>query len=187
MNTVELGDDAVLHYDEAFLPADLATHYFESIRPICQWSQQRAPFGHLQPRLTASYGDEGLTYRYSGTTNIALPWFPPLLELKERIEKVQGTYNYCLLNLYRDGRDSVGWHADDERGMGDTIASLSLGETRTFEIRHNETKQKMSFPVKNGTLVIMTGTMQRFWKHRVPRTTEEVGERINLTYRRMTG
>src|SRR5262249_20233954 len=94
-----------------------------------------------------------------------------------------GRYNYCLLNRYRSGADSVGLHADDEPGMRNVIGSLSLGATRTFRIRHNRTKGTRTFPVSNGTLIIMAGTMQQFWKHEVPKTTENVGERINLTFR----
>jgi alkylated DNA repair dioxygenase AlkB len=147
------------------------------------WEQKQAAFGHMQPRLTASYGDEGVIYRYSGTQNVALPWTSTLLEIKRKIEAVQGRYNYCLLNRYRSGADSVGMHADDEPGMDDVIGSLSLGATRTFRIRHDKTKETMSFPVGNGTLIIMARTMQQFWKHEVPKTTENVGERINLTFR----
>ena len=86
---------------------------------------------------------------------------------------------------YRSGADSVSMHADDEPGMGNVIGSLSLGATRTFRIRHNMTKETKSFPVSNGTLIIMAGAMQQFWKHEVPKTTQNVGERINLTFRKI--
>ncbi len=183
MDTIELPDGGLLLYEEAFLPADLAERYFVELRDTAPWEQKRAAFGHRQPRLTASYGDEGVTYFYSGTENKALPWTPTLLGIKQRIEAVRGRYNYCLLNRYRSGADSVGLHADDEAGMGDAIGSLSLGATRAFRIRHNATKERRTFQLGNGTLVIMAGTMQRFWKHEVPKTTENVGERINLTFR----
>jgi alkylated DNA repair dioxygenase AlkB len=185
METVELIDGGVLLYDEAFLPPDLADRYFVELRDHCAWDQKPGVFGHMQPRLTASYGDEGVTYRYSGTVNIALPWTPTLLEIKEKIEAVQGEYNYCLLNRYRSGSDSMGWHADDEPEMGNVIGSLSLGATREFRIRHNATREMRTFPVSNGTLIVMAGTMQRFWKHDVPKTRETVGERINLTFRKI--
>jgi alkylated DNA repair dioxygenase AlkB len=183
MDTLELADGGLLLYEEAFLPPDLAHRYFVELRDTSAWEQKKAAFGHLQPRLTASYGDKGVTYFYSGTENKALPWTPTLLEIKRRIEAVRGRYNYCLLNRYRSGADSVGMHADDEPGMGDVIGSLSLGATRTFRIRHNRTKETRIFPVGNGTLIIMAGTMQDFWKHEIPKTTESVGERINLTFR----
>jgi alkylated DNA repair dioxygenase AlkB len=183
MDTFELADGGILLYDEAFLSPDLADRYFAELRDQCAWEQKPGVFGHRQPRLTASYGDDGVTYFYSGTTNTALPWTPTLLEIKQRIEAVQGRYNYCLLNRYRSGADSVGMHADDEPGMGNVIGSLSLGATRTFRIRHNKTKETRSFLVGHGTLIIMAGTMQQFWKHEIPKTKENVGERINLTFR----
>ena len=187
MEIIELADGGILFYDETFLPAGLAERYFVELRDTSDWEQKKAAFGHMQPRLTASYGDDGVTYSYSGTVNTALPWTPTLLEIKQKIEAVQGRYNYCLLNRYRSGQDSVGLHADDEPGMGNVIGSLSLGATRTFRIKHNKTKETRTFPVGNGTLVIMAGTMQQFWKHEVPKTTDNVGERINLTYRRIVG
>jgi alkylated DNA repair dioxygenase AlkB len=181
----ELADGGLLLFDDAFLPADLADRYFDELRNNSAWQQKPASFGHLQPRLTASYGDDGITYRYSGTENTALPWTATLLEIKRKIEAVQGDYNYCLLNLYRSGADSVAWHADNEPEMGNVIGSLSLGATRTFRIRHNKSKETREFPAGNGTLIIMVGTMQQFWKHEVPKTKENVGERINLTFRKI--
>ena len=141
METIELADGGIILYDDAFLRPDLAQQYFVELRDHSAWKQKPGVFGHLQPRLTASYGDEGITYVYSGTENTALPWTATLLEIKQKIEAVQGEYNYCLLNRYRSGSDSVGWHADNEPGMGNVIGSLSLGATRTFRIRHNATKE----------------------------------------------
>jgi alkylated DNA repair dioxygenase AlkB len=187
MTTIDLADGGILLYDDAFLPSDLADRYFAELRDTSAWEQKKAAFGLMQPRLTASYGDDGLTYYYSGTVNTALPWTATLVEIKQRIERVRGRYNYCLMNRYRSGADSVGMHADDEPQMGDVIGSLSLGATRTFRIRHNKTKETQTFEVGNGTLIIMAGTMQRFWKHEVPKTTQIVGERINLTFRHLHG
>jgi alkylated DNA repair dioxygenase AlkB len=183
METINLADGGILLYDETFLPPDLADRYFAELRDALVWEQKPGVFGHMQPRLTASYGDSGVIYRYSGTENVALPWTNTLLKIKETIEAVHGAYNYCLLNRYRSGSDSMGWHADDEPEMGNIIGSLSLGSTRTFRIRHNATKETRMFPAGNGTLIIMAGTMQRFWKHDVPKTKHDVGERINLTFR----
>lgn len=185
METIELADGGNLLFDPAFLPAEVADRYFRELRDGSPWEQKKGVFGRLQPRLTASFGDEGVTYVYSGTENPAQPWTPTLLEIKRRIETVRGRYNYCLLNRYRTGADSVGLHADDEPGLGNEIASLSLGATRTFRIRHNATKESRSFEAANGTLIIMAGTMQQFWKHEVPKTAAEVGERINLTFRQV--
>jgi alkylated DNA repair dioxygenase AlkB len=185
MDTIELADGGVLLYEEAFLPADLADRYFVELRDTAPWEQKKVAFGHLQPRLTASYGDEGVTYFYSGTVNEAFRWTPTLLEIRRRIEAVRGRYNYCLLNRYRSGADGVGLHADDEAGMGDVIGSLSLGATRAFRIRHNATGETRTFPLGHGTLLIVAGTMQRFWKHEVAKTKGSVGERINLTFRQI--
>lgn len=185
METIALADGGVLLYDAAFLPAEAADGYFTDLRDHSAWSQKKASFGRMQPRLTASYGDDGVTYFYSGTENQALPWTPTLLAFRSRLEAVQGKYNYCLLNRYRSGADSVALHADDEPGMGDTIGSVSLGAARTFRLKHNTTKETRSFLLGHGALVVMAGTTQRFWKHEVPKTAQVVGERINLTFRRI--
>jgi alkylated DNA repair dioxygenase AlkB len=182
-DTIELADGGIVLFQDGFLPPDLADGCFAELRETAPWEQKKAAFGHMQPRLTASYGDEGVTYFYSGTENRARPWTPTLLDIKHRIEAVEGCYNYCLLNRYRSGADSVGMHADNEPGEGNVIGSLSLGATRTFRIRHNKTKETRTFELGHGTLLIMAGTMQQFWKHEIPKTTANVGERINLTFR----
>ena len=153
METIELADGGILLYDDAFLPPELADRYFADLRDTLVWEQKPGVFGHMQPRLTASYGDEGVTYRYSGTVNVALPWTSTLLKIKEKIEAVEGDYNYCLLNRYRSGSDGMGWHADDEPEMGQVIGSLSLGATRQFRIRHNTARETKTFSVSNGTLI----------------------------------
>ncbi len=185
METIELQDGGLLLYDTAFLPSDIADRYFVDLRDHCRWEQKPGSFGYMQPRLIASYGDAGITYTYSGVVNVALPWTSTLLEIRKKIEAVQGEYNYCLLNRYRSGSDSMGWHADDEPEMGNVIGSLSLGATRKFRIRHNVTRQTKTFLAGNGTLIIMAGTMQQYWQHEVPKTKQNVGERINLTFRKI--
>ena len=182
---IELRDGGLLLYDDAFLTPGHADRYFENLRDHCKWEQKPGIFGYMQPRLIASYGDEGITYKYSGVENVALPWTTTLLEIKKKIEAVQGEYNYCLLNRYRSGSDSMGWHADDEPEMGNVIGSLSLGATRKFRIRHNVTRETKTFLAAHGTLIIMAGTMQQFWQHEIPKTKQVVGERINLTFRKI--
>jgi len=108
METTELKDGGLLCYDDSFLSPELADRYFTDLRDQCQWEQKPGIFGHMQPRLIASYGDAGVTYRYSGMDYAALPWTTTLLEIKVKIEAVQGEYNYCLLNRYRSGTDSMG-------------------------------------------------------------------------------
>ncbi|MBM3963566.1 MAG: alpha-ketoglutarate-dependent dioxygenase AlkB [Planctomycetes bacterium] len=183
MKTFELSDGGILMIEEHFLPPDLADLYFTELRDSCLWEQRPGIFGHMQPRLIASYGDEGVSYRYSGADYPATPWNDTLLNIKGRIESVMGRYNYCLLNRYRTGADSMGWHADNEPEMGDIIGSLSLGATRKFRIRHNETRETKTILLGHGTLLIMAGTMQQFWQHEVPKTKRYVNERINLTFR----
>lgn len=183
MQTLTLADGGTLAIAEDFLGGEEADNFFTRLRADTPWQQKPGIFGHKQPRLTASYGDPGLTYHYSGTVNPALPWTPELLAIKNRIEAVQGRYNFCLLNCYRSGADSVGLHADNEPGIGDTIASLSLGATRLFRLRHNTTRETLDFQLAHGTLLIMGGTLQQFWKHEVPKTARPIGERINLTFR----
>ena len=182
---IELRDGGLLLYDDAFLTPGHADRYFENLRDHCKWEQKPGIFGYMQPRLIASYGDEGITYKYSGVENVALPWTMTLLEIKKKVEAIQGEYNYCLLNRYRSGSDSMGWHADDEPEMGNVIGSLSLGAIRKFRIRHNVTRETRTFPAGHGTLIIMAGTMQQFWQHEVPKTKQVVGERINLTFRKI--
>ncbi len=182
---IELADGGVLRFQPRFLSQQVADQYFKQLREVIAWEQKPGIFGHWQPRLIASYGDSGVVYRYSGKDNVALPWQPPLLEIKRRIEAIEGEYNFCLLNLYRDGRDSMGWHADDEPEMGEVIGSLSLGASRKFRIRHNTTRETMTFEAGHGTLIIMSGTMQSNWQHEVPKTKLLVGERINLTFRQI--
>ncbi len=181
----ELKDGGLLVYDKAFLTPNVADRFFIELRDNCQWEQKPGIFGYMQPRLIASYGDDGIVYRYSGVENVALPWTRTLLEIRKMIESVQGDYNYCLLNRYRSGADSMGWHADDEPEIGGIIGSLSLGATRRFRIRHNVTRETLAFDVHHGTLMIMGGTMQEHWQHEVPKTKKKVGERINLTFRKI--
>lgn len=183
MQKFELLDGGMLLYQDAFLAKDVADRYLRELLDQCAWEQKPGIFGYMQPRLIASYGDPGVTYRYSRVTNTALPWLEVLIEIKHAIEAVMGSYNYCLLNRYRNGLDSMGWHADDEPEMGNIIGSLSLGATRSFRIRHNVTRETMSFPVGHGTLIIMAGTMQNHYQHEVPKTKKLVGERVNLTFR----
>jgi alkylated DNA repair dioxygenase AlkB len=138
------------------------------------------------PRLTAWFGE--VAYTYSGICHRAAPFPAVVQRLREWAENISGaSYNAVLLNLYRNGGDSVGWHSDNEAGLGDrpTIASLSLGATRRFQLRHRRTKEMITLELREGHWLIMSGEIQRFWLHQVPKTTATVGRRINLTFRRM--
>ena len=138
------------------------------------------------PRLVCWYGDTGTDYRYSGITHTALPWTKDLQEIKERIEKHTGKqFNSVLGNLYRNENDSMGWHSDNEKELGNSpcIASLSLGEERLFKIRHKQSSETLDTRLTNGSLLVMSGESQNNWKHCVPKTKTKKRPRINLTFR----
>jgi alkylated DNA repair dioxygenase AlkB len=142
-----------------------------------------------QPRLIAWYGD-GNEYTYSGIHLAALPWTPLLLDIKGRIEAfVDNSFNSVLLNYYRDNRDSMGLHSDDERELGNrpVIASLSLGQERTFILKHKYDKSVSPVRLKltSGSLLLMKGETQHFWKHGIDKESRPCGPRVNLTFRRI--
>jgi len=185
-DSITLRDGGTLFYDETFLVGEAADALFECLRTRTPWKQEGG--GRPFPRLTAYYADAGVRYSYSGVTHQAMEWTPELSEVKRRVEEVSGaTFNSLLLNLYRGGRDSIGFHADDEPelGQGPIVASVSLGAVRTFVLKHKSAKEKLSFELAHGSLLVMGGTCQRFWLHGVPKTKEAVGERINLTFRKI--
>ncbi len=136
------------------------------------------------PRLTAWYGDAG--YRYSGIDNPPRPWLPLLEDLKATAERLAGApFNSVLANLYRAGRDSMGWHSDDERSLGPNpvIASLSFGAVRRFRLKHKTRPLSLALDLPPGSCLVMAGSLQHHWRHALPKTTRPVGPRVNLTYR----
>ena len=153
------------------------------------WQQDSmtTPAGKIPfPRLTAWQGDPGAVYVYSGIRNIPRPWTPTVLALKTQAEsESKAPFNSVLINRYRTGMDSMGWHADNEPELGPqpVIASVSLGTTRTFDFRHTKTRQTHTLQLTHGSLLIMQGRTQLEWAHRVPKEPEARGERINLTFR----
>lgn len=182
----DIADGGVLLLDSCFLPPDEAHLLLDTLRTKTPWKQEIGSFGRPFPRLTAYYADEGVTYRYSGVAHEAQVWPDYLLELRRRIEDAaQSRFNSLLLNYYRDGNDSIGYHADDEPelGINPIIASLSLGTARTFHLRHLHSRERQSFQLPHGSLLVMAGTTQHHWQHALPKTATQVGERINLTLR----
>ncbi|TDE11280.1 alpha-ketoglutarate-dependent dioxygenase AlkB family protein [Dyadobacter psychrotolerans] len=141
----------------------------------------------VTPRLTAWYGDTNRTYRFSGTKFDPVPWTDSLLHLKKEIETLTKLeFNSVLLNYYRDGNDSVAWHADNERELGTRphIASLSIGQARDFEFRRKaDHSGKYALRLNNGSLLIMKGDLQHHWEHRIPKSKKDIAERINMTFR----
>jgi len=182
--------DAEIMYQPNFLQEEEANLYFEHLKTRIPWQQDDIKvFGktHPQPRLTALFGNNGKTYSYANITMHPHKFEGKLLELKEKLElEVQKAFTTCLLNLYRNGKDSNGWHADDEKelGMNPVIASISLGEERFFHLRHKENRTlKHKLLLEHGSLLLMLGPTQHFWQHQIPKTSRKIGERINLTFR----
>ena len=157
------------------------------------WRQERIlVWGkmHSQPRLVAWYGDRGSDYTYSGITLTPIPWTDLLLEIKKRIEAVTAaSFNSVLINYYRDNRDSMGFHSDDEPELGlrPVIASLSLGEERTLILKHKLNKLAKSVRLKlaSGSLLLMKGETQKYWTHGIAKESRLCGPRINLTFRQI--
>jgi len=138
------------------------------------------------PRLTAWYGNNDKPYSFSGIILYPNPWNPEILDIKKRIDPIANVnFNSVLLNLYRNGNDSISWHSDAERelGINPVIASVNFGATRTFQLKHTNTNKKIEFELNHGSLLIMRGELQHYWQHQVPKTSNQVGERINLTFR----
>ena len=191
--------------EENLLPRDGVVNYFG---PIFEGAEERRIFDGLiddvpwesdevvmfgkrivTSRKVAWFGDERFAYKYSGSEKVALPWSPLLKELKEKVEALSGeVFNSCLLNLYHDGSEGMGWHSDDESSIvrDSAIASLSLGVARKFSFKHRETKEAVSLLLERGSLLVMKGETQRFWVHALPKTKKVSEPRINLTFRRMS-
>ncbi len=186
---IELPDADVVLYP-TFFRTEQSDMLLESLARRIVWKQEKINrFGRTidLPRLTAWYGEEGLAYSYSGITHRAVAWTSDLHEIKYPVESVANTsFNSVLLNRYRDGRDSVSWHSDDERSLGinPVIASVSLGQTRQFQFRHRQHGQlRESVELTHGSLLLMQGATQHHWLHQIPKTKRPLGERINLTFR----
>lgn len=185
--------DASIIYYPNFFSTEEATILFDTLQKEIPWQQDDIKvYGKVypQPRLTALFGNEGKPYSYSNITMQPHKWSPLLVSIKEKIEKVtEVIYSTVLLNYYRDGKDSNGWHADNEKELGTNpiIASLSFGAERMFQLKHNTIpNQKINIPLAHGSLLVMKGTTQHFWKHQIPKTTKPIGPRINLTFRIIT-
>ena len=179
-----------LYYIENAISREQSDEYFSMLFTEIKWKQEPIKiFGKeiLQPRLTAWYGDETKPYTYSGLTMQADHWTDVLLELKAVADEYSGvTSTSVLMNLYRDGKDGLGWHRDNEKMLGPApvISSVSLGAVRTFQLRsYLDKKNLISLELAPGSIVIMKGDSQKEWEHRVPKTAKPVGPRINLTFR----
>jgi alkylated DNA repair dioxygenase AlkB len=186
---------AEIYYEEHFLSPQEATEFLDTLMTKCSWVRHKASFGHAVPRDEAYYGDPGTQYTYSRREYRPLPWIPELLGLKARVEEATPVaayanlslpklgYNAVLCNLYRDGNDSVGLHADAEPEMGPIIASVSLGAERMFRLKRKDGSVTFSERLPHGCLLIMAGDTQKDFKHEVPKEPGVTQPRINLTFR----
>ncbi|MFT4674117.1 MAG: alkylated DNA repair dioxygenase AlkB [Saprospiraceae bacterium] len=184
--------DAVVSYYPNFYNEAQALLFQEEIKQDTLWQEDDIKlFGKVykQPRLTALYGDSDKPYRYSNIQMTPNQWTPTLLKIKEDIERISNQkFTSVLLNLYRDGSDSNGWHSDDEKELGKHpfIASLSFGANRIFHFKHRQDPRlKFKIALEHGSLLLMGGATQEFWKHQIPKTKRKLSPRINLTFRQI--
>ena len=187
----DLSDAAIIYYPQFFDTIEADAIFSELIREIPWQQDDIRVYGKIypQPRLTALFGNEGKPYSYSNIKMQPHPWTSLLQKIKLLIEnKTDTQFTSVLLNYYRDGKDSNGWHADNEKELGTNpiIASLSFGAERSFQLKHNSDKdQKKNIVLEHGSLLLMKGTTQHFWKHQIPKTSKPIGPRINLTFRKI--
>ncbi|MFL6382327.1 MAG: alpha-ketoglutarate-dependent dioxygenase AlkB family protein [Nitrososphaeraceae archaeon] len=184
-----LNKDGIVNYYDKILSSVVANQYFDLLMQNIHWEKDQVIiFGKniTTKRKVAWYGDSEYLYTYSSTTKRALTWTKDLFELKQIVEKYAETkFNSCLLNLYHDGNEGMGWHSDDEKPLGknNTIASLSFGAERKFSFKHKQTKQIVSLVLEHGSLLVMKHDTQRNWLHSLPKSKYITEPRINLTFR----
>lgn len=178
--------DASVRIQRDFMTPQVARDYFQLLLDGTPWRQDKISMHgktHNLPRLHCWYGDR--EYSWSGVRMKPVQWSRAMSELRILVAGATGAkLNSALANLYRNGDDTVGWHADDEPGVGETIASVSLGETRDFCMRRKDGKQKITIPLTSGSLLVMSGRTQELWEHSLPRRAS-TGARINVTFRQM--
>jgi len=184
--------DAKIRYYPSLFPQKTSSIFLELLRETIQWKQNSIKMYGKEnpvPRLEAWYGDPGKSYAYSGIQMDPIPWTDELKEIKRKIELESGIkFNSVLINFYRDGKDRVAWHSDDEKELGQNpaIGSVSFGAERIFKLRHKKYKSnnlKQSIMLGNGSFLLMEGATQHHWMHEIPRTARQIGPRINLTFR----
>ena len=186
---LNLPDAEIIYYPHFFDKKEADVIFAQLITAIPWQQEDIRVFGktHPQPRLTALFGNEGKPYSYSNIKMQPHPWNSLLQKIRSNVENVSDTnFTTVLLNQYRDGKDSNGWHCDNEKELGTDpiIASVSFGAERIFQLKHNSISGlKQNILLEHGSLLIMKGTTQHFWKHQIPKTSKPIGSRINLTFR----
>ena len=186
-----INQDGQAHYFGIIVNAEQKHTYFNELLNKIEWTNEKLiMFGKeiITKRKVAFYGDSLMSYTYSNKTKQSLAWTPLLLEIKNLTTSYTGShYNACLLNLYHDGEEGMGWHSDDEKEIipNSSIASLSFGAERKFAIKHKTTKETHSILLENGSLFEMLGSFQKHWLHSMPKSKKIIAPRINLTFRQM--
>lgn len=189
---LNLPDSDITYYPDFFTLKESEVYYQYLLKHVPWQQDDIIVFGktYKQPRLTALFANNKEPYAYSNITMYPHPFTNKLLEIKSKVESVSpANFTTCLLNLYRDGQDSNGWHADNEKELGKNpiIASVSFGGERLFKLKHREDKHlKKDLVLQNGSLLIMKGETQHKWLHQIPKTKKKVDKRINLTFRIIT-
>jgi alkylated DNA repair dioxygenase AlkB len=190
MKRVELNNGWYI-FLENFYSSSESTHLLNYLLNELNWkSGEIKLFGKVYPipRKQVYFSDNGLSYSYSGKELIIDAWDENVLNMKRRLQALLNVeFNACLSNLYRNGQDSNGWHSDNEKELGTNpiIASVSFGATRRFDLKHQSNKQKLSFQLTSGSLLVMGGEMQHFWKHQIPKQKNINDPRVNLTFRQV--
>ncbi len=188
-----LPQDGTVQYYGILFPKATADYFLQVLLATIAWRNDEAVlFGKkiVTKRKVAWYGDKPYEYTYSNTTKKALPWTTELLDLKQLIERQTGeTFNTCLLNLYHTGEEGMAWHSDGEKDLkkDGAIGSVSFGAERKFAFKHKHTKAKVELVLEHGSLLVMSGTTQTHWLHRLPPSKRIRGPRVNLTFRTITG
>ncbi|RIV42242.1 alpha-ketoglutarate-dependent dioxygenase AlkB family protein [Flagellimonas pelagia] len=184
-----LPSDGIVNYYGTIMDLDEANAYYQKLMETIAWENDVAViFGKriVTKRKVAWYGDQPFDYTYSNNTKKALPWTKELLELKKLSEKLTGeVFNSCLLNLYHSGEEGMAWHSDAEKELkkNGAIASMSFGAERKFAFKHKQTQEKVGLVLEHGSLLVMKGTTQTHWLHRLPPTKMIKAPRVNLTFR----
>lgn len=184
-----LHKEGTVNYYGVVFSARTADACYQQLLSTTPWkNDESAIYGKhiITKRKVAWYSSQPFNYSYSNTNKISLPWTPLLLQLKEKVEQVTGeSYNSCLLNLYHDGSEGVGWHSDNEKSLKPcgAIASLTLGAERRFAFKHKKSQETINLMLQHGSVLVMKGETQQHWLHRLPPTTQKHSPRINLTFR----
>ena len=188
-----LPKDGTVFYRPALFSAEESKAFFNVLLETIEWRNDEVfLFGkhHITKRKVAWYGEGNFSYTYSNKTKVANPWSSELKNIKERVENVCALkFNSCLLNLYHDGSEGMGWHSDDEKTLGQdpAIASVSFGVPRKFYFRHKTDNEKVSLLLDDGSLILMKDETQHHWLHSLPKAKRIILPRINLTFRNFIG